>query len=426
MPQQIIFHIDMNSYFASCEQQANPFLRGKPIGVCEHLGGIVIAPSIEAKRSGVKTAMPVWDAKALCPKIILLSTDPEKYRATTARFLKVFYAYTEKIEKYSIDEAFLDMTENFTKSQDPWADAAKVAQEIKDGVRRACGEWIRCSVGIADSKFLAKIGSDLQKPDGLTVIRPEDKHTLYDRLNLTDVPGIARRTEANLNALGIRTLADLRDYPYAKLVARFGTMGHHLHKMGQLEGSWSEGSFGGDDEDGSSIKSMGHAYTLPRATADQGLVLSVMYRLSEMVGRRLRASGLAGTNVHCVVSQTGGASGGREFFSKQAKLGRQIDDGRDIFVEAAKLFESCPAGQQFKLVGVTVSGLQPASGQRALFDADGKSSRLVQYLDKINDKYGDFTVSRAQAWEARSVIRDSVGFGRMKEFKVRFKASPKG
>src|SRR5438105_1584957 len=107
---RIIFHIDMNSYFASCEQQANPLLRGKPVGVCEHLGGIIIAPSVEAKKFGVKTAMPVWEARKLCPQIILLPTDPDKYRETTRRFLSVLYEYSEDLERYSIDEAFMDMT----------------------------------------------------------------------------------------------------------------------------------------------------------------------------------------------------------------------------------------------------------------------------------------------------------------------------
>src|ERR1700690_1215441 len=134
--EKIIFHIDMNSYFATCEQQANPFLRGKPIGVCEHLGGIIIAASIEAKKLGIKTGTPVWEAKKIYPKIILMYTDPQKYRATTDRFLKILYTYTEQIEKYSIDEAFMDMTADFKNEKEPWHKAEQIAREIKIKIRK--------------------------------------------------------------------------------------------------------------------------------------------------------------------------------------------------------------------------------------------------------------------------------------------------
>jgi DNA polymerase-4 len=294
-----------------------------------------------------------------------------------------------------------------------------VAREIKAKIFKKCGECIKCSVGIADNKLLAKIGSDLQKPDGLTVIRPQDKDSLYDRLKLTDIPGIARRTEGSLNSLGIFTLRELRDYPYDRLVAHFGIMGHHLHCAGQLRGSWGEGSFGGERAE--VIKSMGHAYTMPARTSDPDVVVSVLCKLSEMVGRRLRLAGLSGTNVHCTVGK----------FSQQVKVGHQLNDGREIFLEAVKMFEGYLAsagargesarGEIFRYVGVTVSGLQHDSGQAPLFERERRAAHLVASLDKINDKYGDFTVSRVPAWKARSIIRDSIGFGRMKEFRLNFK-----
>jgi len=411
--QQIIFHIDMNSYFASCEQQANPFLRGKPIGVCEHLGGIIIAPSIEAKKFGIKTGCPVWEAKKIYPKIILLYTDPEKYRNTTARFLKIFYSYTEEIEKYSIDEAFLNMTANLRHEKDPWAAAGNIALEIKASMKKYVGDWIRCSVGIGPSKLIAKIASELQKPDGLTIVPPDKIETLYDRLQLTDIPGIAKRTERNLNALGIKTLRDLRDYPQSKLVAHFGIMGYHLSQMGRLRGSWRETEFGEE----APIKSMGHAYTLPKTTSDRKLALQVLYKLSEMVGKRLREAELAGNIIHFITSDKE-----HDYIGQRRKLNYFTADGREIFMEAAKIFENRTEARNFRLIGVTVGGLAEASDQQALFEPDRRKKRLTTALDKINDKYGDFTVARIPAWQAREVIRDSIGFGRMKEFKVRFKA----
>jgi DNA polymerase IV len=414
--QRVIFHIDMNSYFATCEQQANPHLRGKPVGICEHLGGIIIAASIEAKKLGIKTGTPVWEAKKIYPKIVLMPTDPEKYREITRRFLEIFYTYTEAVEKYSIDEAFLDMSMDFRNEKDPWQKAEEVALEIKRKISKEAGSWIKCSVGIAEDKFLAKIASDLQKPDGLTVVRPEQKAELYDKLSLTDLPGIARRTEKALNLLGIKTLKDLRDYPESKLVSHFGIRGHHLYKMGQLQGSWKE-ELSGEEEEIS--KSMGHAYTMPKITADRKIALQVMYKLSEMVGKRLRESNLMGNIVCFVTTDRKG-----QYFSKRRILPQYVFEGKEIFTEAAALFEKhVPASGQFKLVGVTVSGLAPLVEQQSLFKTEQRKGGLVKSLDEINDKYGDFTISRVPAWQARNIIRDSIGFGRMKEFKVKFKAS---
>ncbi len=414
---RVIFHIDMNSYFASCEQQANPFLRGKPIGICEHLGGIIIAPSIEAKKFGVKTGTPVWEAKKLCPKIQLFYTDPDKYREITRRFLKIFYSYSEQVEKYSIDEAFMDMTADVKHASDPWAAAEQIAKEIKIKMHKYVGDWIKCSIGIGYSKLIAKIGSDLQKPDGLVLIRPEDVPTLYDRLKLTDIPGIAHRTERTLNMLGIKTLRDLRDFPASKLVAHFGIRGYHLHQIGQLQGSWHEEFDPAEKED--QIKSMSHAYNMPEISSDRTVALQVLYKLSEMVGRRLRESSLMGNVIHFIVTDKQD-----NYLHQRQKLDHFVQDGREIFLEASKIFErNLKNAKQFKLIGVTVSGLKDYVEQQSLFAEERIKTRLIQQLDKINDKYGDFTITRVPAWQARNIIRDSVGFGRMKEFKVRYKAA---
>lgn len=422
--QTVIAHIDMNSYFASCEQQDNPAWRGKPLGVCEHLGGIIIAPSIEAKRWGIKTAMPVWEAKKRYPKIILTQTNPDRYRFYTRRFLKVFGDYTDKIEKYSIDEAFLDLTmacnvRGYQNGQlqklNPWQEAERIAKEIKTRMKVEVGDWLKCSIGIAPSKLLAKIASDLRKPDGLTVVRPEDKPSLYDRLKLTDAPGIGYRQERNLNKLGIFTLKDLRDYPLTKLVTHFGIAGFHLHSIGQLQGSWKEGF--GEDVVSEPLKSMGHMYTIPTEYRRKKVLKPVLYKLSEMVGARLRVNGFMGNHIHAHVYD-----GNELHIGRGAKLGYFVQDGREIYLEAMALLRS--AGDISALdantyfVGVTVSGLAPFTPQNSLFGDVAKQRRLAEALDKINEKYEDFTVARVPAFLAREIIRDSVGFGRMKEFKT--------
>jgi DNA polymerase-4 len=441
--QPIILHIDMNSYFASVEQQDHPEWRGKPLGVCEHLGGIIIAASREAKLWGIGTGTPVWEAKKLYPKIILVKTKPDRYRYFTARFLKVFGDYTDHIDKYSIDEAFLDVTKACNirltikdlglqsailnlKSQisnlvlvNPFEEAVRVAQEIKLRMRTEVGEWLTCSIGIASNKLVAKIGSDLKKPDGLVVVTDKDspcaaqgesllqytKDQLYDRLELTDIPGIGKRQERNLNELDIHTLRDLRDYPESKLIARFGVQGHHLHNMGQLEGSWKENF---EEEN---IKSIGHMYTLPEQYRKAEYVLPVLYKLSEMVAKRLRDQELMGNTISFFLH------GSRhEGVGKSHHLKFSMYDGRDIFLQAVELHKALPVLPVVKLIGITVSGLSPLVVQQSLFKDEEKQMRIMKALDAVNEKYEDFTLSRCLAFSARHAIRDSVGFGRMKEF----------
>jgi DNA polymerase IV len=437
--QKIIAHIDMNSYFATCEQQDNPAWRGKPVGVCEHLGGIIIAASVEAKRWGIKTGTPVWEARKLYPKIILTKTNAARYRFYTARFLRVFEDYTDRIEKYSIDEAFLDFTKacNIRTLQpngkweltDPWEEAARISNEIKERMKTEVGDWIRCSVGISYSKLVAKIASDLQKPDGLVIVRPQDKEALYDRLELDDIPGIGRRMKRNLGTLGIKTLRDLRSYPQSKLVAHYGIQGKHLHSMGQLEGTWKE-SFdgsGGDNQDGG-MKSIGHMYTIPQEYRSKRVLRSVLYKLSEMVGARLRVNGVMGNGLHVHTHDRD-----RIQVGKGAQLDYYLQDGRDIYLEAMNLLKQTghleELEKQSYLVGVTVFGLAPEVNQGNLFESPDRAktrSELMRALDKINTKYDDFTVARVPAFLARDIIRDSVGFGRMKEFKTTFMGGSQG
>ncbi len=440
---RIIMHIDMNSYFASCEQQDNLAWRGKPLGVCEHLGGIIIAPSVEAKRWGIKTGTPVWEAKKLCPDIILTTTNPDRYRYYTARFLKVFEDYTKDIERYSIDEAFLDVTRvTNVESQsgdarrtmvDPYEEAARIGREIKERMKTEVGDYLRCSVGIGWSKLIAKIGSDMQKPDGLTVLRPEDKPFLYKRLTLVDIPGIGNRQARRLGQKGIRTLADLRDCPLGHLVHWFGIMGYHLHSMGQLEGLWHE-SFA----EAAPIKSVGHMYTVAQQYRTRvGVAEKVLYRLSEMVARRLRALGMGATGLAAHVMDKDYAHHGG-----QRQLGIPIAVGRDIFTAARHAILAEHEGawpETIYRVGVTAFGLRPLAQQLSLFPEVNRRFKVTAALDKINEKYTqeEWSVARERAalgsgsgqrgadvilpcpaFFAQDVIRDSLGFGRMREFSV--------
>jgi len=442
-------HLDMNSYFASVEQQDNLAWRGKPLGVCEHLGGILIAASVEAKKWGIKTGTPVWEARKLYPKIIVTPTRPDRYRFFNRRMVKVVSDYTSAVEVYSIDEVFADLTKacnvrgqadqliSLSANQfvNPFEEAVKIAREIKRRFKTEVGEWLRCSIGIAENKLLAKIGSDMQKPDGLVVICDVaeatgfhimaasgrrysldclilSKQQLYNRLSLIDIPGIGRRQEKNLNELGIKTLKELRDFPKSHLVSRFGNiMGHHLYNIGQLQGTWKE-----PVRMEREIKSMGHMYTLPKEFRKPEFFMPVLYKLCEMVGRRLRRKNLMGNVIHFYAHD-----GDYQGFGKSIKLGYFLQDGRQIFLECVRVFNVfCRVGSRayptgIKLIGITVAGLRPYVNQLSLFGDIERERRLTKALDKINDKYGEFTILRAQMLPAGKAFKDSIGFGRVKE-----------
>lgn len=447
--QTVIIHLDMNSYFASVEQQDNPAFRGKVLGVCEHLGGIIIAASIEAKKWGIKTGTPVWEAKKIYPKIILAHTRAEAYRHYHRRFLKVLRDYSNFVEPASIDEAYVDVTKvcnirltnkgsGLSPSQDvsnlnleseslnpaladPFLEAVNIAREIKRRMKNEVGDYLTCSIGIAENKLLAKIASDLQKPDGLVIvagrqlpgINPEVKQftpdDLYNTLKLTDIPGIAKRQEKRLNVLGIYTLRDLRDYPLSRLVRMFGINGYHLHKMGQLDGSWKANVR--YDE---TIKSIGHMYTLPKEYRQAEFFEPVLYKLCEMVGERLRRKKLMGNVVTAFARDKS-----YNVFGNSLKVGREIFDARDLFLISKKILFGHPDMEkvisQCKLIGVTVAGLRPYYFQQSLFKKHSAKGALMAAVDKINLKYGKFTLLYAPVLKAGKVFRDSVGFGRVKE-----------
>lgn len=458
--QAIIIHLDMNSYFASVEQQDNPDYRNKVLGVCEHLGGIIIAASIEAKKWGIKTGTPVWEAKKIYPKIILVHTRAEAYRKYHRLFLKVLQEYSNFVEPASIDEAYADITrvcnivchpgrgfgrpgiqlidKNLKKLDpgyprkalgsgmtgtlaNPWEEAVKIAEEIKRRMKKEVGDYLTCSIGIAENKLLAKIASDMKKPDGIVVIQKSKvkiqnsgalsftQNDLYNKLKLTDIPGIAKRQEKRLNDLGIKSLRDLRDYPLSKLAGVFGINGYHLYNMGRLENSWKP-----KVEHDQIIKSIGHMYTLPKEYRKKEFFEPVLFKLCEMVTERLRRKKLMGNIVIAYVRD-----GQYNSFGHSVKISDNIFDAKDLFLESRQIINSYPDISNIiancKLIGVTVAGLKPFILQQSLFKKQTNKSALMSAVDVINAKYGKFTLSYTPVLKAGKVFRDSVGFGRVKE-----------
>ena len=382
-------HVYMDAFFASVEQQTFPFLRGKPIGVCGDPDGrtVIAAASYEAKRRGVKTAMTIPEAKKLCPEIILVSGAPAKYVDTSTRILALYATFTDRVEVFSIDEAFLDVTQTAHLFHGP----EEIARSIKAYIKEHFG--LTCSIGIAPNKLLAKLSGEMHKPDGLTTISQPQVAGLMENLPVQELCGIGPKTQDKLNRLGIRTCGELGRYPEKQLTGIFGINGSHLKRMGQ-----------GLDENPvlpyihePATKSMGHSFTLDRDTRDLAEIRRHLLQLSEQVGRRLRHDNFAGRTVSLVLRYADFST-----FIKQHSLKNYIDDGLRIHQVGMKLFrELYQPPRLVRLLGISVSNLVRDLKQTAAFD-NSRVGSLFENLDKVNDKYGEFSVARARLQQRTS------------------------
>ncbi|MFH0891617.1 MAG: DNA polymerase IV [Candidatus Falkowbacteria bacterium] len=395
--EKIIMHIDMNSYFASVEQQANPFLRGKPVGVCAYLSprGCIIASSKEAKAFGIKTGSTVAEARALCPSVILLENEPAKYRATTERIFRILEEYTDRMEPYSIDEAFLDLS---GWSKDLKA-AAEIAKTIRGRIKKEAGEYLACSIGLARTKFLAKFAGDTAPKGGMVAITGENLDAVLAGRALTDAWGINTRMEARFNSLGIRSLSDLKNYDGVRIRRSLGRYGYYL--WAGVNGIEITSVLAGAPPP----KSVGHSYCLPKKTADKKYLGSVLYKLCEKTGRRLRASGMEARNITVGLSYVGEGGEGRS-----RKTADTMFTTEEIAAEALAFLAGCRLLMPVRLLAVSVSALAPVTGQMSLFGGREKGKNLSRALDRINDKFGEYTVARGRMFGREDAARDRIGF----------------
>lgn len=373
-------HLDMNAFFASIEQKANPRLRGKPVivGGSPHSRTVVATASYEAREYGVETGMPLNEARRLCPQAILVEGNSAKYIDTSLEIIKILNRFTDQVEIFSIDEAFLDVT----GSQVLFGKPKEIARKIKEYLRKNIG--LSCSIGIAPNKVLAKLASEMEKPDGLVEIEEEEVRKILASLPVEKFCGIGEKTASHLSQLGIRTAKELGNAPIDLLVRHFGIIGHILSQMGRGIDGNSVVSYTEEEE----VKSMGHSYTLPLDTSDMETIRTVLLRLSEQVGRRLRKAGYKGRKVTLVLRYS-------DFFtfSRDLSIPDYIDYGPDICYVALRILERIGRlAKPVRLVGVKVSNLISDSGQMYLLESYKKREALIGAIDRINDKFGEFTI----------------------------------
>ncbi|MFA6098400.1 MAG: DNA polymerase IV [Patescibacteria group bacterium] len=393
----------MNSYFASVEQQANPFLRGKPLGVCSTMSyrGCIIASSKEAKKVGIKTGCRVNEALEIYKDVILVEVDPPKYRSTTQRIFSLCAEYTEQIEAYSIDEAFLDLTGTVSSLEE----AEKIAREIQLRIKNEIGEWLGCSMGIAPTRWLAKFGSDTAPKGGIVLLARENLHQYLKGRDVQEAWGIAGAMASRLAECGIYTLDQLADYPVQNLISVMGIQGYYL---------WA--NVNGMELSGLEVKrppkTIGHSHVLKKRSTDAKFNQAVIMRLAERTGRRLRDQGLEAHGIYWAVQFDD-----REGLHGSKRLGYPMLTTSQIFHFVWQTVAPAVARNKPGFFALGLFGLRPQVNQLSLFSGKKRlSPELSRALDEINNKYGEETVVQGPLinLDGRHVP-DRVGFRKTME-----------
>ncbi|MBN1916125.1 DNA polymerase IV [Candidatus Dojkabacteria bacterium] len=410
---KFILHIDMNSFFASVEQQANPFIRGKPVGVAHsgYEGAAILAASYEAKACGVGTGTRVFEARKICPGLIIVPLDTTKYYAVNRQFVKILKDYTPQVEIYSIDEAFLDVT----KTEDLFGGAYNIAQRIKERIKGEIGEYLTCSIGIAPNKLLAKVGSNFKKPDGLTIIKWEERFKFLDQMGLERVWGIGRRVGRKMGKIGIKSLREIRKMEDCELRSLVGGYYTRLRLIANGE-HFEEVK---TDVSKKIPKSMQHAHTLSDASSNSAELLSIMRKQAERLARRLRRRGMKAKRVYLAMIPSGLRHYGWNTEVHNfgfLKMDHYTDDGYEVYKAGEIIFNRivfCDnVGNKIALNGdgkirqliIGVSDFLNADNLELPMSLFGEGvvagfklkselkERINRAFDKINDKYGEFTL----------------------------------
>jgi len=374
--ERIIMHVDMDAFFASVEQLDHEEYRGKPLIVGGIGGrGVVSTCSYEARKFGVHSAMPTAKAMKLCPQGIFIQGNYPRYAEVSQQIFDIFDHYSPLIEPLSIDEAFLDLTGMERLMDSPRQYALKLKQEIKEKT------GIVASVGIAPNKFLAKIASDLDKPDGLVIVNKDRVQEFLDPLPVRRIWGVGAKTAAILDRMRVKTIADLRKMSYEELHKTFGDKtAQHLFLLAQ-----------GIDErpvaPRGRAKSIGNETTFSEDLQSAEAALEVLLYLSVKVGWRLRQAGFKAKTVQLKLRQSDFST-----FTRQKQLFEPSNFDNDIYTAIKELFENLNITRGIRLLGVSTTGFEEMESL-SLFH-DEKKDRLYQAIDDINSKFGKLGVTR--------------------------------
>ncbi len=399
-------HVDINSCFATVEQQANPFLRGKPVVVAAYVKdyGCILAASREAKKLGVKTGMQVREGKALAPGLTVLPSDPSKYRAVNRQMLGILQSYTAYISVESIDEMVMSLANTPAIGRMGMED---IAREIKLRIKAEIGEWITVSCGIAPNRYLAKVASGLQKPDGLITISRENIVDTFSKMTLTDFCGIKEGNAEKLKAAGIMTpLAFYRASAIELKRAFHSITGTHwwLRLHGYEDGSMYK-EFDKDTE--SDQKSFGQSYVLGMARAtDDPRLWQILTQLVMKMGRRLRADGFTayGVGISTMFQD-------HTHWHTQEKKAFALYSDLDFYTAMRIMLTHAPE-KEVKLLAVYCYALHRNQGEQdSLFPEENRAKDLTRAMDAIQNRFGDFVIYPARMAKMEQKVLDRISFG---------------
>ena len=383
---RVILHVDMDAFFAAIEQRDHPEYRGRPvvIGADPQQGrgrGVVATASYEAREYGIHSALPISQAWRRCPHAVFLRGNHRYYREVSAQVMDILSTFSPVIQKISIDEAFLDVTGSLRLFGSP----ENLARTLKQKIRDECD--LTASVGIAANKFIAKIASDLEKPDGLTICLPGQERAFLAPLPIRKLWGVGAKTAARLEALGLKTIGEIADYPVKGLIDRLGAWGYQLHQL-------ARGIDNRPVATRSLRKSISEETTYLEDVDDDSLVEHTLFTIADRLSRTMRRKGLKGRTITLKIRFEG-----FETHTRSRTLSDFINDAdtlRAITVSQYRSFQR--QGRKVRLVGIGVSQLNTVFGeQMSLFDAPEEnptSERLDALLDELKRKFGEDAVTR--------------------------------
>ncbi|MGD9054805.1 MAG: DNA polymerase IV [Desulfobacterales bacterium] len=384
MYNQMILHIDMDAFYASVEKLDDPRLKHK----CVIVGGtsnrgVVSAACYEARRFGVHSAMPIYQAKQKCPHGVFVPPRMGRYKEVSKKVMALLKEFSPLVEPVSIDEAYMDIT----GCQRLFGEPQEIAREIKRRIYESV--HLTCSIGVAPNKFLAKIASDLEKPDGLILIMPEQVPQFIESLPIKKVPGVGKKMVRQLEVLGIRTLGDVQRLPEQSLLKHLGKFGKRLRAL----------SAGSDDSAVTPYaphKSISSERTLAADTRDIKLLKRYLLSQSAEVARQLRQ---AGVRARTIVIKIKNAD--FKMVTRRTTIAVPTQSSETIYKHAAQLIDDFKITQKIRLIGVGTTGFSAvtASAQMGLFDQQEKPNdnweKVDKALDSISQKFGKDVIGRA-------------------------------
>ena len=378
---RIVAHADMDSFYAAVEQLDDPALRGRPVLVGPDSDrGVVLTASYEARPFGVGSAMPMAQARRLCPEAVIVPPRFKRYQALSKIIMAVFSDFSPIVEPLSLDEAFLEMT----GAEGLFGDPEDMGRRVKAAVRKATG-GLTVSVGLSGTKYVAKVASDFSKPDGLTVVPPASAREWLAPLPVSKLWGAGRKTQARLETFGFRTIGDIADADPAFLVDRLGKMGAHFFSLAHAKDPRRV-------EGRRAAKSIGSERTLARDIRLSPELESHLRRSADTIARRLRSKGWVATGVRVKLKTSG-----FQLLTRQAQLSEPTDVADVLYSKGIELLPTFRHAGPFRLVGMAAFGLTRGEDplQLDLLNVGERERRLESTLDRIAERFGDGAVHRA-------------------------------